>query len=295
MPSIPVRVFSQTIGSRYTSTEDTCRALVLFFSFTGRWLPPVFVSTCEAVSNRFASVRGLSTGQATVTAIAPLEEDLSGGGPKMACFFVDEIHPTFVSHTAPVSILLSSRNCRFHSSSGGSSSSSSKNGMRSSSPQLLFNVRTPLNNGHGSKLHEDTIWAGVECLAVFILDCGLFLPPTQASLGVQSQGVNGTEKGDRILVKVWRRRKRVLPLLSLSCRYCSSFVVVLVVALVPLLLVACHVFCFSILSPSCCHKYYSCSCICCLFFPSPLVVSYLSPLFIVFALVFHAPRSRFKR
>lgn len=48
-------------------------------------------------------------------------------------------------------------------------------------PQLLFNVRTPLNNGHGAKLHEDTIWAGVECLAVFILDCGLHLPPAQAS------------------------------------------------------------------------------------------------------------------
>lgn len=49
-------------------------------------------------------------------------------------------------------------------------------------PQLFFNVRTPLNNGHGTKLHEDTVWAGVECLAVFILDCGLFLPATQVSL-----------------------------------------------------------------------------------------------------------------
>ncbi|CAM9707338.1 unnamed protein product [Scytosiphon promiscuus] len=62
-----------------------------------------------------------------------------------------------------------------------SGSSSGKNGSRSSSPQLLFNVRTPLNNGHGAKLHEDTVWAGVECLAVFILDCGLFLPPTQVA------------------------------------------------------------------------------------------------------------------
>lgn len=25
------------------------------------------------------------------------------------------------------------------------------------------------------------MWAGVECLAVFILDCGLFLPATQVS------------------------------------------------------------------------------------------------------------------
>ncbi|CAN0345767.1 unnamed protein product, partial [Ectocarpus fasciculatus] len=46
---------------------------------------------------------------------------------------------------------------------------------------LLFNVRNPLNNGHGAKLHEDTVWAGVECLATFILDCGLFLPVAQAS------------------------------------------------------------------------------------------------------------------
>lgn len=52
----------------------------------------------------------------------------------------------------------------------------------SSPPQLFFNVRTPLNNGHGAKLHEDTVWAGVECLAVFILDCGLFLPATQVSV-----------------------------------------------------------------------------------------------------------------
>lgn len=61
--------------------------------------------------------------------------------------------------------------------SAGSAASSRKGAP----PQLLFNVRTPLNNGHGVKLHEDTVWAGVECLAVFILDCGLHLPPAQAS------------------------------------------------------------------------------------------------------------------
>ncbi len=53
-------------------------------------------------------------------------------------------------------------------------------GKGSTPPQLVFNLRTPQNNGHGAKLHEDTVWAGVECLAVFILDCGLHLPPAQA-------------------------------------------------------------------------------------------------------------------
>eukprot|EP00903_Cladosiphon_okamuranus_P006268 g6151.t1 len=54
-------------------------------------------------------------------------------------------------------------------------------GKDNSPPQLVFNARTPLNNGHGVKLHEDTVWAGVECLAVFILDCGLFLPAAQVA------------------------------------------------------------------------------------------------------------------
>ncbi|CAN0475997.1 unnamed protein product, partial [Ectocarpus sp. 12 AP-2014] len=60
-------------------------------------------------------------------------------------------------------------------------SRNSEKGGGSSKP-LLFNVRNPLNNGHGAKLHEDTVWAGVECLATFILDCGLFLPAAQASI-----------------------------------------------------------------------------------------------------------------
>ncbi|CAM9945271.1 unnamed protein product [Laminaria digitata] len=57
-------------------------------------------------------------------------------------------------------------------------SGDSRNG-KTAPAQLCFNLRTPLNNGHGERLHEDTIWAGVECLAVFILDCGLFLPADQ--------------------------------------------------------------------------------------------------------------------
>lgn len=40
-----------------------------------------------------------------------------------------------------------------------------------------------MNNGHGLKLHEDTVFAGVECLATLILDCGLFLPPAQVKRG----------------------------------------------------------------------------------------------------------------
>lgn len=51
-----------------------------------------------------------------------------------------------------------------------------------SAPQVAFSIRTPANNGHGMKLHQDTIMAGVECLATLVLDCGLLLPPPQVQL-----------------------------------------------------------------------------------------------------------------
>lgn len=44
---------------------------------------------------------------------------------------------------------------------------------------LCFNIRTPANNGHGPVVHENTVWAGVECLAVLVYDFGLHLPPAQ--------------------------------------------------------------------------------------------------------------------
>lgn len=30
-------------------------------------------------------------------------------------------------------------------------------------------------------MHENTVWAGVECLAVLVLDCGLYLPPEEVN------------------------------------------------------------------------------------------------------------------
>ncbi|CAM9971008.1 unnamed protein product, partial [Sphacelaria rigidula] len=44
---------------------------------------------------------------------------------------------------------------------------------------LCFNLRTAANNGHGAVIHENTVWAGVECLAVLVLDCGLHLPAVE--------------------------------------------------------------------------------------------------------------------
>lgn len=72
--------------------------------------------------------------------------------------------------------------CLQTESSEGKGKGKGKEDAPTSPPPLFFNMRTPLNNGHGAKLHEDTVWAGVECLAVFILDCGSFLPATQVSL-----------------------------------------------------------------------------------------------------------------
>lgn len=46
-------------------------------------------------------------------------------------------------------------------------------------PPLCFNMRTPVNNGHGHKINEDTVWAGVECLVSLVSDCGSHLPPAQ--------------------------------------------------------------------------------------------------------------------
>ncbi|CAN0144800.1 unnamed protein product [Discosporangium mesarthrocarpum] len=56
---------------------------------------------------------------------------------------------------------------------------------------IWFSPRNNLNNGHGAILHADTVWAGVECLALLTYNCGEYLPPHQVQQieGAVTEGV----------------------------------------------------------------------------------------------------------